>query len=212
MLAHPLVGSDTSLSVKQNSKRQQSCHRISAETVGVGENDQVIKDGKPACYDGLSYMVKNQSRKKTTKADWGITRPLSREEPFIEILSKEGTVSVNLIGRNNRVLACGVNEQNKPIQCCCGLDVAEIQKQQRRDDTLTFLLDWLDSKQVPSEADLFIAIPAGKYYCLAKEDFLIIGGLLYHQRADKGDKNLVVPVDLKQEAIHLNHDRPSSGH
>ena len=126
---------------------------------------------------------------------------MSSEEPFIEILSKEGTVSVNLIGRNNRVLVCGVNEQKKPIQCCWGLDVAELQKQQRRDDTLTFLLDWLDSKQVPSEADLFIASSAGKYYWLAKEEFLIIGGLLYHQRADKGDKDLVVPENLKQEAI-----------
>ena len=211
-LAHPLVGGDTSLSVKQNSKKQQSCHRISAETIGVGANDQVIKNGKPACYDGLSYTVENQSTQKTTKADWGITRSLSSEEPFIEILSKEGTVSVNLIGRNNRVLVCGVNEQKKPIQCCWGLDVAELQKQQRRDDTLTFLLDWLDSKQVPSEADLFIASPAGKYYWLAKEEFLIIGGLLYHQRADKGDKDLVVPENLKQEAIRLNHDLPSSGH
>ena len=68
-LAHPLVGGDTSLSVKQNSKKQQSCHRISAETVGVGANDQVIKNCKPACYDGLSYTVENQSTQKTTKAD-----------------------------------------------------------------------------------------------------------------------------------------------
>ena len=72
--------------------------------------------------------------------------------------------------------------------------------------------DWLENKTEPSEADLFIASPATKFYWLSKEEFTIINGILYHQRPDGSEKDLVMPVGLKKEALRLNHDLPSSGH
>ena len=47
---------------------------------------------------------------------------------------------------------------------------------------------------------------------MAREEFPIIGGLLYHQRPDGSEKDLVMPQGLKQTALELNHDLPSSGH
>ena len=80
------------------------------------------------------------------------------------------------------------------------------------DLNLTFLWDWLENRIEPGEAALFIASPAAKYYWLSKEEFVIIGGLLYHQRPDGSEKDLVMPEGLKEEALKLNHDLPSSGH
>ena len=78
----PLVG-DTLLGVKKNSVEQQSYQRISAETVGVGANNQGEQDGKPVYDGGGAYDVVSQPpgvQIPTTKYDWGVTRSLSGEE------------------------------------------------------------------------------------------------------------------------------------
>ena len=73
-------------------------------------------------------------------------------------------------------------------------------------------LDWLNSAAAPTERDLFLFSPAVKNYWLIKEEFLIIGGVLYHQRLDGSEKDLVMPESLNRKAMRLNHDLPSVGH
>ena len=70
----------------------------------------------------------------------------------------------------------------------------------------------METTDTPNEADFFITSPAGKYYWLSKEEFKNIGSLLYHQRPDGSEKDLVMPQGLKKTALKLNHDLPSSGH
>ena len=130
---------------------------------------------------------------------------------FVEIFYEEGTVDVNLF--KPIVLVCDVGTRNsqEPILSCWGFDVTDVQKLQHEDLNLTFLWDWLENRIEPGEAELFIASPAAKYYWLSKEDFVIIGRLLYHQGPDGSEKDLVMPEALKQ-ALKLSHDLPSSGH
>ncbi len=54
--------------------------------------------------------------------------------------------------------------------------------------------------------------PATKAYWLNKEQFLLIDGVLYRQRNDTDEKDLVIPESMKQEALKMNHDLRSSGH
>ncbi|MFC1336797.1 MAG: hypothetical protein G8D91_19205 [gamma proteobacterium symbiont of Clathrolucina costata] len=48
---------NTRLDVQQNPGKQQSYQGISAETVGVGANNQVKKNGKPVNCDGAAGNV-----------------------------------------------------------------------------------------------------------------------------------------------------------
>ena len=134
------------------------------------------------------------------------------DESFIEILwDSGGTVDVNVFKPVVKVCDVGTPSP-EPVLACWGFDVAEVQKLQYNYPDLAFLWKWLETGDSPNEADLFIASPAAKYYWLSKEEFHIIGNLLYHQRPDGSEKDLVIPQGLKQTALELNHDLPSSGH
>ena len=84
----------------------------------------------------------------------------------------------------------------KPILSCWGFDATDVQELQHEDLNLIFLWDWSEIRIEPGEAGLFIASPAAKYYWLSKEEFVIISGLLYHQRPDGSEKDLVMPEGL----------------
>ena len=206
----------------------QQYRGISAETVRVGANNHIQIDGKTVYDCGKAYEIVEQplrEENQTETYDWGISRSLSGEErpavrhtsintegeAYLEILSREGTVDVNLF--KPVISVCNVNAHNsKPVLSCWGFEAMDVQKLQHEDPNLTFLWDWLENKTEPSEADLFISSPATKFYWLSKEEFTIINGILYHQRPDGSEKDLVMPVGLKKEALRLNHDLPSSGH
>ena len=231
-----LVG-DALLSCGNSPKERQSLRDlawqqyqgISSETVRAGANNLNLIEGKTVYGCGRAYEVVDQTHEEqnpTGKYEWGISRSLSGRErptvrhtsiktkgkPYIEILSREGTVDVNLF---KPVVSSGdVNapSSSKPVLSCWGFEATEVQKLQHEDPDLAFLWGWLENKYKPSEADLFIASPAAKFYWLSKEEFVIINVILYHQRPDGSEKDLVMPEGLKEEALRLNHDLPSSGH
>ena len=58
---------------------------------------------------------------------------------------------------------------------------------------------------------MFIASPATKSYWLNKEQFVLIDGVLF-QEDKTGDKKLVIPGTLREEAVRGCHDLPSAGH
>ena len=106
------------------------------------------------------------------------------DESFIEILwDSGGTVDVNVFKPVVKVCDVGTPSP-EPVLACWGFDVAEVKKLQHDDPDLAFLRKWLETEDSPNEADLFIASPAAKSYWLSKEEFHIIGNLLYHQPPD----------------------------
>ncbi|MEW8315843.1 MAG: hypothetical protein AB2658_12575 [Candidatus Thiodiazotropha endolucinida] len=167
--------------MQQNPGKQQSYQGISAETVGVGANNQVKKNGKPVNCDGAAGNVDIQppgAQSLTTTRDWVKTRSLSEEERpagsqmwnkedvFIEITSSTNAFDVNLV--KPVVSVCDVTARGQQsVLSCWGFDVTEVRKLQHEDSNLTILLEWLESNVTPSEADLFIASPAAKYFGLA---------------------------------------------
>ena len=132
-----LVG-DTLLSCGDSPKERQSSsdlawqqyQGISAETVRVVANNQNQIDGKTVYGCGRAYEVIDQTHEEqnpTGQYDWGISRSLSgRErptvrhtsiktdgEPYIEILSREGTVDVNLFKKKSNRKAMNRNWSNQ---------------------------------------------------------------------------------------------------
>ena len=79
-------------------------------------------------------------------------------------------------------------------------------------DHLLVVFDWLRNSTKPNVSTLFRASPAAKFYRLIKERFILMGGVLYQNDANTGDKRLVLPKSLQEEAMRLNHDLLSSGH
>lgn len=88
----------------------------------------------------------------------------------------------------------------------------KINEAQTADRSFSMILDWLRTKTEPSERDLFLSSPAAKSYWLNKEQFLLIGEVLYRQRDDNQEKDLMVPESLREQAMEANHDLPSAGH
>ena len=87
-----------------------------------------------------------------------------------------------------------------------------LREQQSKDADLSIVLDWLADAVEPGEGELFLAGPAAKAYWLNKEQFTLIDGVLYRNRDDCDEKDLVIPRGLRAEAIRLSHDLPSTGH
>ena len=59
---------------------------------------------------------------------------------------------------------------------------------------------------MPKEGSLFISSPGAKYYWLSKEIFQLVDGILFRQKMDSKDLELVVPDTLKEQAMALHHD------
>ena len=90
------------------------------------------------------------------------------------------------------------------------LDPERCSQEQKKDDNLSFLLDWFESGKEPDPATLALAAPAKKFYWANKELFLCCDKTLYYQ----GEANdlLVIPESLKDEVLRACHDLPSSAH
>ena len=128
----------------------------------------------------------------------------SEGDVYIEILAQNGDVNVKVYG----ISLSG--SQGTPT--CWGYNLADLQTAQEADPNLTMILDWLRNSTEPSERDLFLASPCVKAYWLNKESFQLIDGVLYRQRDEEYEKDLVVPTSLQEEVMCANHDIPSAGH
>ena len=65
---------------------------------------------------------------------------------------------------------------------------------------------------MPNVGGLFISSPGAKYYWLNEEMFQLVDGVLFRQKTDSKDLELVVPDSLKEQAMTLHHDIPSAAH
>ncbi len=62
--------------------------------------------------------------------------------------------------------------------------------EQAKDTDLHIILDWLNNAVVPGQNTLFLSSPASKSYWLSKEQFTLIGGVLFRNRNDSNEEKL----------------------
>ncbi len=81
-----------------------------------------------------------------------------------------------------------------------GFSLEELREAQGKDQNLELILEWMKSSVKPEESALFIASPATKSYWLNKEQCVLIDGVLFRNRNDSDEKDLVVPESLSDGA------------
>lgn len=113
-----------------------------------------------------------------------------------------------------QVLSCGTTSTvgTSCQNSCWGFSITDVVEAQAEDNDLSIILNWLSNKIEPKESELFLASPAAKSHWLNKEQYLLIDKVLYRNRGDTEEKDLVIPSKLKELVLRWNHDIPSGGH
>ena len=90
----------------------------------------------------------------------------------------------------------------------------EIRSLQLEDHDLQPMIDWLESKQTPTDSVLRLHGPATRALWLCRDCLVFREGVLYYQWIERPDKDLclVVPRGLQSEVLQFCHDSRSSGH
>ncbi|KAH3893567.1 hypothetical protein DPMN_017715 [Dreissena polymorpha] len=82
-----------------------------------------------------------------------------------------------------------------------GFTCADLIEAQGHDLDLSFALQWLTKGVEPGDAELFSSGPEAKYYWLNKEQLVIIDAIIYQNNPVTGEKQLVMPNSMREEAI-----------
>jgi transposase InsO family protein len=95
-----------------------------------------------------------------------------------------------------------------------GFDIEDVIEAQKEEKEFKFILEWLASSKskIPDAADLLLANPATKFYCINKECITEIDKGLYYKDPVTEEPLLLVPTSMRNITISLHHDLPSSGH
>ena len=75
-----------------------------------------------------------------------------------------------------------------------GFSYDELKAEQEKDKDLKIVIEWLKTQETPDEGILFLASPEAKYYWVNKEMFKLVDGVLFRQKTDSTDVELVVPI------------------
>ena len=125
-------------------------------------------------------------------------------EVYLQIKSStSGGIDVKICG-----ITLGVDKNDSSW----GFPNEKIREEQSKDSDLSLILNWLRTAAVPTESELFLSSQRAKAQWLIKERFVLIDGIIYHQRDEGEEKDLVVPSSMKEEILKSHHDLPSSGH
>lgn len=122
---------------------------------------------------------------------------------------------VTTVKGTSDICACTVKvaqEATSKQPSCWGFTFEELNTGQAADKDLNIIIDWLSTGEVPDEGIVFLASPEAKYYWLNKEMFQLVDGVLFRQKMDSKDLELVVPDCLKEQAMAWHHDIPSAAH
>jgi hypothetical protein len=76
------------------------------------------------------------------------------------------------------------------------------------------MIDWLESKQTPTDSVLRLHGPATRALCLCRDCLVFREGVLYYQWIERPDKDLCLVVlrGLQPEVLQFCHYSRSSGH
>ena len=91
---------------------------------------------------------------------------------------------------------------------------AELRAAQLRDSDLRPVINWLELEMDPSQANLYLRSPAVRHYWLLKDQLFLSDGVLFYRWEDPISPTikLMVPFDMREEILKLNHDIRDSGH
>ena len=88
----------------------------------------------------------------------------------------------------------------------------EIFKKQCDEPVFHCLINFLNSRYAPLESELILMGPEAECYFLERGQFIVDDkGVIWRTGSSKSDR-LLVPGNLREEALALVHDIPSSGH
>ena len=105
-----------------------------------------------------------------------------------------------------------VAENTSEQLTCWGFSTDELKEEQEKDKDLKTVIHWLKTQQEPDQGILFLSSPESKYYWVNKDMFKLVDDVLFRQKTDSKDVELVVPDSLKDQALFLHHDIPSAAH
>ena len=105
-----------------------------------------------------------------------------------------------------------LQEATSKQSSCWGFNFKELTTEQGKDKDLKIIIQWLTTHEMPNKGSIFISSPEAKYYWLNKEMFQLGDGVLFRQKTDSKDLELVVTDNLKEQAMALHHDIPSAAH
>ena len=130
---------------------------------------------------------------------------IGHTDAHFEILNMNSGVEVT-------VSATQLQPDSTSQACCWGFTFEELQDAQNEDENLKLLLDWLKEQKEPDQGTLFASSRQVKFFWINKGLFQLIDGVLFKQKKEILELELVVPKSLQLKAIELHHDIPSSGH
>ena len=98
--------------------------------------------------------------------------------------------------------------------------VKDLRKMQLDDEITSQLIKWLESDQIPTQAELALCSPGIKYFWLLWHQLLMVSSVLYFQRVEQQNRGpdegvrglLVAPESLQRVLLEHCHDNPGAGH
>ena len=123
--------------------------------------------------------------------DFGEINSIGLSEAHFDIV-RIGKEAINICVGTITVAQEATSEQSS----CWGFTFEDVKREQGKDKDLKIIIQWLTTQLVPNEGSLFISSPGAKYYLLNKEMFQLVDGVLFRQKTDSKDLELVVPDSL----------------
>jgi predicted aspartyl protease len=150
---------------------------------------------------GVNVVTRGAAKAATEKA--GMDEP----DPASDVAR---TVQTNNSGGEGIDVASGQSE----IKCLSswGFSLEDLQAAQQKDENFVVVLAWLREGKEPDPSTLFHSSPSAKHYWLSRKQLSLIDGVVYREVEDSGEKRLLLPKSLQDQALHLNHNLPSMGH
>ena len=90
----------------------------------------------------------------------------------------------------------------------------DIRMMQLQDETTVQIIRWLEDDHKPSQAELYLASPAIKYFWLLRRQLVMLSGVVCYQRVEQqtdcyGNRDGgVAPEPLQSIILEHCHDRP----
>ena len=128
--------------------------------------------------------------------DFGEINSIGLSEAHFDIV-RTGKEAINICVGTIRLAQEATSEQSS----CWGFTFKKLKTEQGKDQDLKIIIQWLTTQEVPNEGSLFISSPGAKDYWLNKEMFQLVDGVLFKQKTDSKDLELVVSDSLKEHSI-----------
>ncbi|MEX1347567.1 MAG: RNase H-like domain-containing protein, partial [Desulfobacterales bacterium] len=125
------------------------------------------------------------------------------------VIDKEGINTVENVFNVNSITSA--NAKTSTHKYSWGYSIDELRQAQKDEPEFEFLHDWV-KKQPPDPAKLFLAGPAAKFWRLNQDSVMLIDDLFYYKNPKTDEVQLMLPQKMREMAMKLHHELPTSGH